>query len=166
MLCRASPQHFVGPGLTLKFSLSAASFEWPSHLCTIHWSPKYTDGQSQFQAQEITVSAACDGHRATTEIEPSMYILNTRSGFLRIPYTRACSLFAATSQFISCSWFLAYVQSPPPHFFSLSGVNVFTDSLLIHHLRLRQSPLCTHNPSPLLLPVSTDMHTLHPETHS
>lgn len=64
-----------------------------------------------------------------------------REALFRWSPTRLNSLFSSRSLLISCSRLLASAHSAPPLSSCLSGVNVFTDGLLIHHLlRLRQSP--------------------------
>lgn len=64
-----------------------------------------------------------------------------REALFRWSPTRLNSLISSRSLLISCSRLLASAHSAPPLSSCLSGVNVFTDGLLIHHLlRLRQSP--------------------------
>lgn len=71
-----------------------------------------------------------------------------REALFRWSPTRLNSLFSSRSLLISCSRLLASAHSAPPLSSCLSGVNVFTDGLLIHHLlRLRQSPPPTSIPS-------------------
>lgn len=142
------------------------SFQYisPKFLVCSYWQDKVqVEGTISSPEKYQTV-----GVRAivATDIEPTKRVflqISHQSSFIYLPLPHCSSLVHGCQLMFGLH---------PRLVFSLSRVNMFTDGLLIHHLlRLHQSRLWTHNtttpnPSPLLLPVSMDTHTLQAETHS